>query len=64
MKTPSPIAHIHTNMLQTTGKTLEEIDYIFASPALKDRMDAQGRGPARSASDSADEEKVTTTQAS
>lgn len=44
---------------QTTGKTLEEIDYLFAKPAAAERMDREGRSPVRQASGgSTDEEKV------
>ncbi|KAF2224501.1 putative sugar transporter STL1 [Elsinoe ampelina] len=32
---------------ETTGRTLEEIDYLFAKPHIKERMDAEGVGGGR-----------------
>lgn len=46
------MAFVYFYCPETTGKTLDEIDYIFASPEARARMDARQN-------DVSDEEKVT-----
>lgn len=37
-------AYVYIYCPETTGRTLEEIDYLFAKPEIKARLDAQGLG--------------------
>lgn len=43
---------------KTTGKTLEEIDYLFAKPEVRERLDREGLAPTPSDDLVKDEEKV------
>ncbi|KAK3187241.1 hypothetical protein K4F52_003872 [Lecanicillium sp. MT-2017a] len=52
------MAFVYFYCPETTGKTLEEIDYLFAKPEVRERLDREGLAPTPSDDLVKDEEKV------